>query len=240
MNKTKLNYWIDLVIALAFILSAISGIVFLFPFSGSTALGITYILWNDIHTWSSLLMIVGVFAHLVLHWKWIVAMTKKTFFSSAKPTRTAAAANGTAISRRHFLRTAGLGALALSTAAISYKTLFGSEDTDNPASTSASEVLPAATIAPLATVTTQDSLPTPEVKVITDEAAVQPTAVQQTVAEPTATSIPVTVVPAQSAATQMTVACHKGVTYDAYPGKCRHYIDADGDGFCDLSIPSST
>ncbi|KAA3655505.1 MAG: hypothetical protein DWQ04_33435, partial [Chloroflexi bacterium] len=156
------------------------------------------------------------------------------------PAQTQAAANGTAISRRHFLRTAGLGVLAVGTAAVSYKTLFGSEDPDNQASTSASEVLPAATIAPLATVPTQNNLPTPEVKVITNETAVQPTAVQQTVVEPTATSIPLNVVPNQSAASQMTVACHKGITYDAYPGKCRHYIDTDGDGYCDLSIPSST
>ena len=191
-------------------------------------------------------MIIGVFAHLALHWKWIVAMTKKTFFAPAKPTRTPATANGTAVSRRHFLRTVGLGALALGTAAVSYKTIFGSsDDTDSQASTSASEVAPAATIAPLATVPAQntsvESLPAPEVQAITNEAAVQPTVAQPTatVVEPTATSIPLQVAPTENTTARTTVACHKGVTYDAYPGKCRHYIDADGDGYCDLSIPSS-
>ena len=34
-----------------------------------------------------------------------------------------------------------------------------------------------------------------------------------------------------------TVACPFGITNDPYPGQCRRYIDRDGDGICDLSIP---
>jgi hypothetical protein len=34
------------------------------------------------------------------------------------------------------------------------------------------------------------------------------------------------------------VACPKGLAYDPYPGKCRHYVDTIGDGFCDYSIPA--
>lgn len=236
MNKTKVNYWVDLVIALAFIMSAISGIVFLFPLNGTTALGITYLTWNQIHTWGSLLMVAGVFAHLVLHWKWIVAMTKKTFFTAAKPQRVATAVSATNISRRRFLRTAGLGVVALGTAAVSYKTLFGSN--------LAEEAVIDSVVQPAATVPTQsitvENLPAPEVQVVTTDAVVAPTAVPQTVVEPTATSIPVPVVSTQSAAAEMTVACHKGIVYDAYPGKCRHYVDADGDGYCDLSIPTAS
>ena len=62
MNKTKINYWVDLIIALAFVVSAVSGIVFLLPISGSTALGVSYQVWDQIHTWGSLLMITGVLA----------------------------------------------------------------------------------------------------------------------------------------------------------------------------------
>jgi hypothetical protein len=201
MNKTKMNYWIDLVIAVAFLFSAVSGIVFLFPMSSSTSLGVTYKVWDQIHTWGSLLMIGGVFAHLVLHWKWIVAMTKKTFFPSAKPIRTASTANGNLISRRHFLRTAGLSAVVLGTAAIRYKSLLGSNGSDDQTGT--------------------------------NDITAQPTAVS-----PTATSIPLVVVPTESTTTQMTVACHKGITYDPYPGKCHHYVDNDGDSYCDYSIPT--
>lgn len=88
MSKTKLNYLLDAVIALAFVLSALTGIVFLFAGSGgyqggrnpnfrTEMLGISREIWSDLHTWVSLVMIGGVVIHLVLHWDWIVCMTKR-------------------------------------------------------------------------------------------------------------------------------------------------------------------
>jgi cytochrome b subunit of formate dehydrogenase len=88
MSKTKLNYLLDAVIAFAFLLSALSGIVFLFAGSGgyqggrnpdfrTEVLGISREVWSDLHTWVSLVMIAGVGIHLVLHWDWIVCMTKR-------------------------------------------------------------------------------------------------------------------------------------------------------------------
>lgn len=204
MSKTKINYWVDLVIALAFVFSAVSGIIFLFPISGSPVLGISYNIWDRIHTWGSLLMIVGVLAHLVLHWKWIVAMTKKTFFAPTRPARpVTTAANDVLVSRRQFLRAAGLGVVALGTAAVGYKSLFGSETA------------------------------------VENEGVMD-----DSVVEAVATSIPLTVLPSQNTSTQSaqttSVACPKGLTYDPYPGKCHHYIDTDGDGYCDYSIPSAS
>ena len=35
------------------------------------------------------------------------------------------------------------------------------------------------------------------------------------------------------------VACPKGLVNDPYPGRCRHYVDADGDGICDYSVAGS-
>jgi hypothetical protein len=35
----------------------------------------------------------------------------------------------------------------------------------------------------------------------------------------------------------VTVACPFGIVNDPYPGKCRRYVDRDGDGICDLSVP---
>jgi hypothetical protein len=40
------------------------------------------------------------------------------------------------------------------------------------------------------------------------------------------------------ASARLTVACRKGVAYCPYPGRCHSYRDRDGDGYCDLSIPS--
>jgi cytochrome b subunit of formate dehydrogenase len=88
MSKTKLNYWLDAVIALAFVLSVLSGVVFLFAGSGgyqggrnpgfqTEILGVSRWVWSDLHTWVSLVMIAGVAIHLVLHWEWIVCMTRR-------------------------------------------------------------------------------------------------------------------------------------------------------------------
>ena len=93
MSKTQLNYLLDAVIAVAFIASTLSGIVFLFAGSGgyqggrnpafqTEILGIGRAIWSDLHTWVSLVMIAGVLIHLVLHWDWIVCMTKRTFQGS--------------------------------------------------------------------------------------------------------------------------------------------------------------
>lgn len=32
------------------------------------------------------------------------------------------------------------------------------------------------------------------------------------------------------------VACPRGLVNDPYPGKCHHYVDTTGDGFCDYSV----
>jgi len=88
MNKAKLNYLLDAVIGLAFLLSGVTGIAFLLMGSGgyqggrnpgfaTALLGLSRATWSDLHTWASLVMIVGVVVHLVLHWKWIVRLTKK-------------------------------------------------------------------------------------------------------------------------------------------------------------------
>jgi hypothetical protein len=62
MSKPTINYWLDLLIGVAFIASAISGVVFLLPFPLESVLGLSYAHWDTIHTWGSLLMIGGVIA----------------------------------------------------------------------------------------------------------------------------------------------------------------------------------
>lgn len=100
MSKTKLNYLLDVVIAFAFILSALTGVVFLFAGSGgyqggrnpgfrTEILGIDRSIWSGLHTWVSLVMIAGVLIHLVLHWNWVLCMTRRMFreYRRAAPTR---------------------------------------------------------------------------------------------------------------------------------------------------------
>ncbi|MGC9359887.1 MAG: DUF4405 domain-containing protein, partial [Anaerolineae bacterium] len=84
MNRAKLNYWVDLAIAVATAVSLLSGLVFLLPpdMAGigpdgfPRMLGLTLLAWSDLHAISSLAMIAGVGAHLALHGQWIGRMTK--------------------------------------------------------------------------------------------------------------------------------------------------------------------
>lgn len=90
MNRTKVNYIIDIVIGLSFLVAAVSGFVLLFAGSGGyqggrnshylqNILFISRFTWKDIHTWSTIIMTAGVAAHLVTHWKWMVCMTRNIF-----------------------------------------------------------------------------------------------------------------------------------------------------------------
>jgi len=92
-NKAKLNYLVDIVIGAGFLLSAISGIALLFTGSGGyqggrnphyaqSVLFLTKAAWSDFHTWSSILMVLGVAGHFILHWNWMVKMTKSIFKKS--------------------------------------------------------------------------------------------------------------------------------------------------------------
>jgi len=82
MKKTTLNYIIDIITALGFLVSFITGIILLFNESGGYQGGrnpLYYIheMWSNLHLWSSIIMSAGVAAHLVLHWNWMVNMTRK-------------------------------------------------------------------------------------------------------------------------------------------------------------------
>jgi cytochrome b subunit of formate dehydrogenase len=82
MNRSKLNYWVDIGLLITFLLSAITGI-FKFPmwtnFFGFIFQIIPHRLLSKIHDWSGLVMVLLVLVHLIMHWRWIVAMTKNIF-----------------------------------------------------------------------------------------------------------------------------------------------------------------
>jgi hypothetical protein len=104
-NKAKTNYWIDIVIAIAFLLSIVSGMVLYLgpsggyqggrnPAHGATVLFLDHHAWSELHTWSSIAMAAGVLAHLILHWTWLICMTKK-LFQRKRTIKTAACPNPT-------------------------------------------------------------------------------------------------------------------------------------------------
>ena len=91
MKKALVNYWIDLATGIAFLLCAVTGIVFLFPGAVHTAIGATPTIllipaawWHTVHDWTGVAMVAGTALHLALHAKWITVMTRRTFGAQSK------------------------------------------------------------------------------------------------------------------------------------------------------------
>jgi len=74
MNKPLLNYFIDLGMAVSFVLVAVTGILKLPALNGRTR---DFML---LHDWSGIVLAVFVLLHLILHWNWIKCMTKNCVF----------------------------------------------------------------------------------------------------------------------------------------------------------------
>jgi hypothetical protein len=240
VNKARVNYWVDVATGLAFVMSAVSGIVLLLPASLADGqlrmLGVSYQAWNQLHTWSSLLMVAGALIHVALHWQWVVSMTKKTFRPAASaPTMMAQPAGG-ALTRRRLLQLGGLG-LAAGIAFGGFRAfsdatatpVTADDGSDSPPPLGAEGATATPTARPSASATAQPTRRPGETP------PARPTAVPRaaTAAQPTRQ-------PGGSTPGQTTcLACPKRISYDRYPGRCRLYVDKDRDGYCDYSIPGS-
>ena len=88
MNKAKLNYWIDIGLAISFFVCFITGLIKwpgLIKIIGTSAYKILHVKnISMLHDWSGLVMGLLVLLHLALHWKWIVCMTKDIMFRKKK------------------------------------------------------------------------------------------------------------------------------------------------------------
>jgi len=87
MDKAKMNYFIDVLMALAFFTLFVTGIL-KFP-RLLPSLGISYSrlpmnLVSQIHDWSGIILGILVFLHLALHCKWLWTMTKNLFMAKVK------------------------------------------------------------------------------------------------------------------------------------------------------------
>ena len=88
MNRTILNYWVDVGLAISFFTCFITGLIkwpALIKIIGTTAYQSLHIRnISLLHDWSGLIMGILVIIHLGLHWKWIVAVTKSMFVKNTK------------------------------------------------------------------------------------------------------------------------------------------------------------
>jgi hypothetical protein len=76
VKKSDLNYIIDVLAFFAIIIVAVTGIL-KFP-NLANILGIHPLpLWiHPIHDWAGLSLALLMLLHIILHWKWLIAMTK--------------------------------------------------------------------------------------------------------------------------------------------------------------------
>ena len=99
-KKAWRDFAVDSVIAVAFILSALGGIVLYLapggyqggrnPYYGREVLFLGHDAWNGLHTWTSFVLLAGVLVHLALHWKWTVCMAKRMLHLGQRHASTAA------------------------------------------------------------------------------------------------------------------------------------------------------
>jgi hypothetical protein len=96
------NVAIDLLIAISFLLCALSGIYFIFGPAGAYEGGhnpaydpgflFSRVTWDLIHTWSGVVMIVAAVVHFAIHWRWVKNVTARFFLSLLPQPQTSPAA----------------------------------------------------------------------------------------------------------------------------------------------------
>ena len=85
MTRARLNLLIDAVIGIAFLVTAVTGVVFLLPLSWQHALGlgaagmlgVSLRGWHWLHDWSGVVATTGVLLHFALHYRWVAHTTRR-------------------------------------------------------------------------------------------------------------------------------------------------------------------
>ncbi len=84
------NVLVDALVAVSFLLAAISGIYFLFAPAGGRQATPIFIFdrrtWDLIHTWSGVTMMAAAVVHFAIHWGWVTKVTAKVL-AAVLPTR---------------------------------------------------------------------------------------------------------------------------------------------------------
>jgi hypothetical protein len=77
------NLVLNTLVATSFLLTALSGVYFLFVPSGQRTADPMFLFarttWDLIHTWAGVTFISSVVIHLAIHWKWVTKVTRKMF-----------------------------------------------------------------------------------------------------------------------------------------------------------------
>lgn len=80
-TRGRWNLVLNVLVAVSFTLTALSGIYFLFAPHGPGTSGSTFIFtrntWDLIHTWAGVVLIEAAVIHFAIHWRWLVKVTAK-------------------------------------------------------------------------------------------------------------------------------------------------------------------
>jgi preprotein translocase subunit SecY len=88
-KQTQKQWWINTVLFTSAVLAALSGVYFLYlPMGGfqggrnpmyNVQILFTRQIWDDLHTWGGVVMIVVAVIHFVFHWSWVVSMARRAW-----------------------------------------------------------------------------------------------------------------------------------------------------------------
>lgn len=91
MNKSKLNFVVDFLAFISFLVAAKTGFIILFFLPSGVRqggyqefFGITKSTYSAIHNWAGVILIILVIIHIILHWQWIVCGIKNLFKKEIK------------------------------------------------------------------------------------------------------------------------------------------------------------
>lgn len=84
IEKTRLNYWVDVALLIVFIVSAVTGLVVYFAFTSGqpgvgrnlTFMGTSKSDWQPWHAYSGIAMVILVLVHLILNFGFLTSMTR--------------------------------------------------------------------------------------------------------------------------------------------------------------------
>ncbi len=70
------NILIDVIVAVSFLLTAVSGLYFWLAPAGTVFL-VDRVTWDVVHTWAGVVLVLAAVVHFAIHWRWVVNVTRR-------------------------------------------------------------------------------------------------------------------------------------------------------------------
>lgn len=226
--QNRRYYLVDLLLIFGFVVIIETGIVI------STWLNLdlfTYSAWLDVHIIASVVTLFLLVLKIGLHWKWVIAITRRIFGASGQPAvqgtlapaRVPVSVGQGGIARRHFLGMMGVVGLGSLLAVINLVTENQPQQVNALADGTDDFIR----------IEAQTTSQTPPITTDPEEMSSVETATTETVASAEDSQVATTQLPQETpaAVAACQVRCSKSCTF---PGRCRRYTDQNNNGLCDL------